>query len=423
MKLLNYSTTRFSLILLILLSVWAVVFYFAINDEIYDSLDDGLENQKELIIQQALQNGTILGNGAPEDGYSSISEIPYGQGQDFEETYKDTVIYIESEEDFVPVRLLEDVFEDNGSYYKIKVSTSMVEEDDLIQSLLVSLVWLYLGLIVSILILNNLLLKKVWHPFYTLLARLKNFSIEKDEIIDLETTNIDEFSLLNERIEQLLQKSIESYRSQKQFIENASHELQTPLAISINKLELLVENHYLKEEQLQVVGSVLDNLERLTRLNRALLLLSKIENRQFLEKEEINFNELIKRIIADFEDLAAHRQNEIVLRESETIIYEINLDLAVVLISNLLKNALIHGTDGKPIEVGIGHGKIEIENQGAQGPLKEEHLFTRFKLVGNEGKSTGLGLAISKAIADRFGLRLRYFYNGIHSFGIYFPGR
>src|SRR5690606_9639901 len=104
-------------------------------------------------------------------------------------------------------RLLEGVFEHEGSYYKIEVSTSMVEEDDLIQSLLVSLLWLYFGLIISILVLNNLLLKKIWNPFYSLLDRLKTFSIEKEEQIEFESTKVEEFALLNKRVEQLLQKS------------------------------------------------------------------------------------------------------------------------------------------------------------------------------------------------------------------------
>lgn len=421
MKLLNYSTSRFSLILFLLLSIWAVVFYFEINDEIYDSLDEGLENQKELLIQKFKNDGSITSGESLVDGYSSIREISKEQAANFEDSVRNTELYIESEEDYESVRLLEDVFEHDASYYKIEVSTSMVEEDDLIQSLLISLLWLYFGLIISILILNNLLLKKVWSPFYTLLAQLKTFSIEKDEQIKFEPSKIEEFSLLNKRIENLLQKSVESYKGQKQFIENASHELQTPLAISINKLELLVETNELKEEQLEILGSVLNNLERLTRLNKSLLLLSKIENKQFLEKEEINFNELIKQSIRDFEDLATHKNTEILLSETETILYKINPDLGVILVSNLVKNALIHGPGGKPIEITISQRKIEIKNGGDGAALKEELLFSRFRHAGKEGKSTGLGLAISKAIAERFGLGLSYSYGEGHRFGIYFP--
>lgn len=420
MKLLNYSTSRFSLILFLLLSVWAVVFYFEIKDEIYDSLDQSLENQMDLIVERVRQDEQVLKIEGFSEGYSVIQEIPSEQAREFEEVFKDTVVYLAHEQEFEPVRMLQDVFEHKDAYYQVAVSASMVEEDDLVESLLLSLAWLYAGLIISILILNNLLLKKVWNPFYTLLSRLKNFSIEKDEKIEFEPTRIEEFSLLNQRIDQLLQKSVESFKSQKQFIENASHELQTPLAISINKLELLVENNQLDDKQLVVVGSVLNNLERLTRLNKSLLLLSKIENKQFPKKAQVNFNELIKQTIADFEDLAAYRTSEIILTENAIIEYKMNQDLAIILVSNLLKNALIHGPGGKPIAIQIRPELIEVKNAGDGRPLNSETLFSRFKQVGNEGKSTGLGLAISKAIADRFNLRLEYSYNHGHIFRIFF---
>lgn len=420
MKLLNYISSRFLLILFVLLSLWALVFYFAIKDEIYDSIDEGLENQMELVVQRIRSGDTDLLPGGLLDGYTNIREIPRQQAKEFKEIFKDTVLYLHKEEDLEPVRLMEDVFQYNGNHYQIAVSTSMVEEDDLVQSLLVSLMWLYFGLIVSLLILNNLLLKKVWHPFYTLLDRLRDFSIEKDESIEFEGSRIQEFSLLNQRVEQLIKKAVESYKGQKQFIENASHELQTPLAISINKLELLVENYDLDKEQLEIIAAVLNNLERLTRLNKSLLLLSKIENKQFPVAEKVNFNALSKQVIADFEDFALHTANEFTLSEKGTIRYEMNPDLAVILISNLLKNALIHGPDGTPIIIEIHPKRIEISNNGAHA-LNKKHLFSRFKHAGNEGKSTGLGLAISKAIADQFGLRLEYVYKQGHQFVIHFP--
>src|SRR5690554_1726119 len=256
MKLLNYSSLQFLGVLLLLLSIWAVIFYFEINDEIYDSLDGSLENQKELVIHRIQEDRGILDNTGLFEGYTRINEVSYQEYDRFEENYSDTLIYLEEDDEFEPVRLLEDVFELDGAYYKIQVSTSMVEEDDLVESLLISLGWLYLGLIISMLVLNNLIMRKVWRPFYSLLRQLNDFSIERDEKMTFESTRIREFRLLNKRVEQLVNRAVESYRGQKQFIENASHELQTPLAISINKLELLAENHDLNKEQLEVVGSV-----------------------------------------------------------------------------------------------------------------------------------------------------------------------
>lgn len=421
MKLLNYSSLQFLGILLLLLFVWAVVFYFEINDEIYDSLDSSLENQKELVIHRVEQDRSILDGMGIFDGFTRITEVSLDVYEKFEDTYSDTLLYFEEEDEFEPVRMLEDVFELDGTYYKIQVSTSMVEEDDLVESLLISLGWLYLGLIISLLILNNLMMRKVWRPFYALLGQLNDFSIERDEKMTYEATRIREFRLLNKRVEQLIERAVESYKGQKQFIENASHELQTPLAISINKLELLAENQDLNQEQLEVIGSVLDNLERLTRLNKSLLLLTKIENQQFHQITLVDFNSLVKQIIEDFKDLSEYQQSSIELLEEASIRIEMNPDLAVILISNLVKNALLHGIPGEPVRVEILPARIRLWNPGAAA-LDKDSLFTRFKETGKAGTSTGLGLAISKAIAQRYDLDLQYRFDQGHNFYIIFPG-
>src|SRR5690606_22639884 len=135
------------------------------------------------------QDESLLSKEGIPDGYSGIRKISHDEVKGFEETFMDTVVYLKSEDDYEPIRLLEDVFEHDNSFYKIQVSTSMVEEDDLVQSLLISLLWLYFGLIISILILNNLLLKKVWNPFYKFRSQLKNYSIEKDDGIIFESSN------------------------------------------------------------------------------------------------------------------------------------------------------------------------------------------------------------------------------------------
>lgn len=420
MKLLNYSSLQFLGVLLLLLSIWAVIFYFEINDEIYDSLDGSLENQKELVIHRIQEDRGILDNTGLFEGYTRINEVSYQEYDRFEENYSDTLIYLEEDDEFEPVRLLEDVFELDGAYYKIQVSTSMVEEDDLVESLLISLAWLYLGLIISILVLNNVVMRKVWRPFYSLLEQLNHFSIERDEEITFEATRIREFRLLNKRVEQLIKKAVESYKNQKHFIENASHELQTPLAISINKLELMVENHDLDHEQLEALASVLRNLERLTRLNKSLLLLSKIENQQFHETTLVDFNVLVKQIIEEFGDLSEYQESSIELSQKATIQFQMNPDLAVILISNLVKNALLHGIPGESVKIDVLPSHIRIWNAGAT-VLHQSTLFTRFKDAGKDSSSTGLGLAISKAITSRYDMELNYQYKEGHQFVIVFP--
>lgn len=421
MKLLNYTSTYFAIILLALISIWAVVFYFAMFEEIYDSIDDGLENRKMLLIARASKDLSLLDKPQFDEYLFTIKQVDYNDYRGFKDTYRDSVMYMVNEEDFEPVRLLESVFKNNEEYYKITVLTSMVEEDDQIHNLLKYTIILYAILIISILILNNFFLRKVWKPFYKILDQLKGYQLEKKEPIRYKATKIEEFALLNESIEKLLSRAQHSYSKQKQFIENASHELQTPLAIAINKLELLFEKETLTDTQAEQVQQALENLERLTRLNRSLILISKIENNQFPTQEHVDLKAVIEQIILDFSDMAIHKNLRLILDAEPVTIKNTNPDLIYILFSNLIKNTISHGEPDSTVSMSLTSKNFSIRNHSSMDSLEDKAIFERFKKIGNNANSTGLGLSIAKSIADKFGFSLDYnFQNDQHIFTVSF---
>jgi len=420
MRVLNYTTSYMAVILLLIIPMWAGLFYYAMLDEIYDSIDDGLDNRKGLIIRKAALDSTILNKTDYNETDYTVKLISESAAKSFHDLYLDTMMYMENEQDYEPVRMLRTVFLHEEKYYELDVATSMVEEDDLLKELLFALIWLYAGLIATILLVNNFVLRRIWKPFYTLIKYLKNFRLETPSI-PVHETKIDEFRQLNEAVLKMLKRNIEVYSSQKEFIENASHELQTPLAISINKLESLASSGSLSEEQSALLSSALENLERLTRLNRSLLLLSKIENRQFINTEKININQIIKRNISDFEDQLNYKQQTIRLTEMDTIYMNLNTDLADILITNLIKNAIIHSPNGGDIHVEIAANHLTISNSPMEGSLSEERIFDRFYKDHSSNLSTGLGLAIAHAITDMFGISIKYRFEERHIFTLQFP--
>lgn len=421
MKLLNYTSTYFSIILLVLISIWAVVFYYAMFDEIYDSIDDGLDNRKMVLIARAKKDLSLLDKPQVDEYLFTIKQVDDNNYRGFRDTYKDTIMYMVNEEDFEPVRLLESVFKNNDAYYKIAVMTSMVEEDDQINNLLKYTIILYAVLVISILLLNNFFLRKVWKPFYKILDQLKVYQLEKKETIHYKPTRIEEFALLNMSIEKLLSKAQQSYSNQKQFIENASHELQTPLAITINKLELLFEDETLSDAQAEQLQLALENLERLTRLNRSLLLISKIENNQFPTRENVDFQGVIEKIISDFSEMAAHKNLRLNFDAANRTIINTNPDLIYILFSNLIKNTISHGQLGTDISMKLTNEKFIISNYSQISSLQDEAIFQRFRKIGNNASSTGLGLSIAKSIAEKFGFSLEYhFQNEQHIFTLSF---
>lgn len=420
MKLLNYTSVYFAGILLIIISIWAAIFYYAMLDEIYDSIDDGLDNQKGLVIQKAATDTSVLHKNDFDESDYAIREIPAAGASGFYDRYIDTIMYMQNEKSDEPVRLLKTVFAQNGRYYELQVATSMVEEDDLIKQLFYSVLWLYCGLITTIVLFNNFLLKKIWRPFYRLLKRLKKFRVDQPEPVTIEKTSVDEFRMLNETIRKLLQRNIDIYNSQKDFIENASHELQTPLSISINKLEALAEKSSLPPGELGLLSAALDNLERLTRLNRSLLLLSRIENKQFAEESPVDIGRIARQIVDDFSDQSSFNQLQVTIAETQPCIQQMNADLAAVLVTNLVKNAILHNQPGGFIHISIGKDQLSIENTGVGSALDEKKIFNRFHTGDLPSASTGLGLAIVKAITELYHYRVAYHYNQQHIITIFF---
>ncbi|WP_254413453.1 sensor histidine kinase [Dyadobacter diqingensis] len=420
MKLLNHTLKYLSITLFVIISVWAAIFYINMLDEVYDSLDDGLDNYKLLIINKAGEDSTILSKTEFAESNYEIREIPEAIALQRKDTHVDTLMYMVNEEDYEPVRMLTSAFRMNNRYYELKVIASMVEEDDLIEDLLYSLIWLYLAMIASILLVNNFLLRKTWKPFYVLLEQLRVFKLGKDPMLTPAETKVKEFKELNEAVSLLINRSLETYHGQKQFIENASHELQTPLAISINKLELLTEKEDMDEANLMAIGQVIQTLERLTRLNKSLLLLSKIENKQFQENERVDINAVFKNLIEEFTDFADYKNVTISYQEHGQLYADMSKNLAEIFVTNFLKNAIVHNVSNGWVQITVNPTSFTITNSGSDVPLDKDKVFQRFQKKSNEKNTTGLGLAIVKAISDLYGISVAYSYKDGHHMTVSF---
>ena len=172
--------------------------------------------------------------------------------------------------------------------------------------------------------------------------------------------------------------------------------------------ELLAENEDLSDNHLEAIGRVIRTLERLTRLNKSLLLISKIENRQYGELESVSVNALVKMLVVEFSDFAELKNITIALEESGRIEASMNKDLAAILVSNLLKNAIAHNINAGKISVRINSHSLIIANTGTLSPLNPLKIFKRFEKDSATQESTGLGLAIVKAIIDLYGYKLSY---------------
>lgn len=425
MKLLNQSIKHLSISVLIIITAWSIVFYFNLTHEIKGSMDEGLENYKRLIILNAQKDSTILTKTYFDESFFKIKRISKEKALFIKDQYLDTLINMQDADDksleLEPVRMLTTAFKTKKSYYELKIANSMVEEDDLITELMWDAIWLYIFLIGSIIFINNIVLRKLWKPFYNFLDQLKNYRLNNNDSLPNVNTETKEFQDLQLAVNTSLEYSKKTFEKQKEFIGNAAHELQTPLAIAINKLELLLENGNLNDLQAEGIVNIYQIMERLVLLNKSLLLLSKIENKQFIEKEQVNINDFIQQHIDELSEFTTHKKLNISIQEEGNLILQTDPTLASIIIANLLKNAVTHNIINGEIEIIITNNSLEIRNTGRKLALDQENIFNRFQKSNDKPNSTGLGLAIVKAIADIQNYLITYTYkDNLHCFKIKF---
>ena len=424
MKLLHHTLARLSVLLIVILSVWAYLFYLNILDEIMDETDDTLENTKELIIKQSLRNGVVTGEHKDVMTHYSIREISPQEAENYKEHYFNSTRFYEVELEDDPVRVLKTSFKSKENrYYELTIMISTLEQDDMIDAMIQWIIILYVSLLITILIVTEIVFRKSLRPLHKLLKWLDSFTLGTNcKPLDNQT-KIKEFKQLNTTIEKMTRRNEELYAQQRQFIENASHELQTPLAICQNKLEMLAEKTEGNEEMLQEIEEIQKNIGRSVKLNKSLLLLSRIENGQFHEEKEVCFNTLIRDTIEDFSEIYANKSIRTNVNEEAELIRPMNESLATTLITNLLKNAFLHSPEKSEIIISVTDNSIRFTNEDTDGPLDREKIFTRFYSGRKKTGSTGLGLSIIKSIATLYRIQVSYRYDGKHHFKLQWPRR
>lgn len=424
MRLVYRIVLHMSWALSLLLAGWAVLFYLTMIDEINDEVDDSLENYAEMLVTRSLAGRELPAaySGSNNGYYLHDVSAEYAEGRQHM-VFSDEEIFIPEKDEEEPARVLRTIFRDSGGRYKeLTVMTPTIEKDDLQEAILWWIVYLYLFLLLAILLVNVLVLHRTLRPLYALLRWFDSYTVGGKNAPLVNDTKVVEFRRLNEAANRYAERAESLFERQKQFIGNASHEMQTPLAICRNRLEMLVDDgSALTEAQLGEILKVQGTLDYLVRLNRSLLLLSKIENGQFPETEQVDFNAQVRRMAEDMEEIYAGREMRFELHEQGHLSVRMNPSLAASLVSNLLKNAYVHGDKGGTVSVTVAPHELRVCNSGGGGALDAEHIFERFYQGTKKEGSTGLGLSIVDVVCRLYGLRVGYSYiNRCHCFSVHF---
>jgi signal transduction histidine kinase len=363
---------------------------------------EDLENA--IALWNQVQAGTQLlpaASGAGKDSVYTVERVITDDGEIETERFRGLLTYIRID----------------GRPYQLTIETNVEEADETV--LAISLITgLFIALLITgFILLNRWLSTRIWAPFSDTLEKLKRFDLSSSDAITFKTTDITEFVELNSALAKLIDNNLSAYRQQKEFTQNASHELQTPLALLTSKIDLLIQDPSLTPEQRVIIESLDASVSRVSRINKNLLLLAGIENREY-KPERVNLSAQLLSILDLFK--AFSEKNRIQASIAPDIFILANESLIEILITNLLSNAFRHGTDDNLVTVILNEKILTVSNSGSAS-LKNEFLFRRFMSASTQNPGTGLGLAIVKEICDKYGWHVSYhFTNAEHVFSLSF---
>lgn len=421
MKLLTYSSRKYIWVSAILILLSIPIFYLVVNTLFIQAIDKSLKNQayvlpsyiKEINSPDELELWKKLDNDVEIKVFDKNSYHPNPfTGQ--EENPKTNEL-----EDYRYLQKQINIF---GIKHTITFKTSLVEKEDLLRSILIVQVSLLVLIFIGFMVTNITISKKIWNPFNQILTFLKNYQLSKENGSVPQKMIIDEFNELSNEINLLLQRTETAYQLQKEFTENAAHELQTPVAIIKSKLDLLLQEKGLSNNQSVLIDQIYYVLQKLSDLNKNLLFLSKLENQQFDFEDDIEVASTVNLVIDNLNFFAEAKYQQLIFNRPIPVNFKGNQVLFDQLFQNLLINAIQYSPKGSIINILLQADSLSIINEGAPFNFSEDKLFSRFsKTIEKDQKGNGLGLAISKKIALVHGFDVSYEYlNSKHHFTILF---
>lgn len=417
-KLLHKTTNHFLIFSVLSLVISAPLFYYITNYFYVEETDESLLIHKEDFIRHQLPSLRISDIALWNKYNKNESLIPSHK------IAKDTLFtkfyFDKLKKENQPYRQLNSPIIIENKPYTYITQINLIEKKEIIESVVLLFLSIIILLMAGVLLIVKISSKRLWKPFYNTLLQIRGFELDKNNTPVFIPTDIEEFNELNKSLSRLIEKNISIYQSQKEFAENASHELQTPLALFQTKIDNLVQLE-LNEEQSAILSSLNKDISRLNRLNKNLLLLSKIDNETYLEKNTFVLNDYIEKHLAFFTEQAKSKNISIKTQFTSPLSITGNPALTEVLINNLFLNAIRHNEKNGKIIITIQDNQLTFSNTGQSTPLSIDKLFNRFSKINPSSQGNGLGLAIIKKIAEINNWEIKYtFDDQLHNFSVRF---
>ncbi len=414
MNLVRKTNTYYLYFLLFLFPIMVVVDYYVIKYSVNYEVNDVLLHESERIRYALKENGSL-----PHSNYVyETKSIP--KDYSIQNQFGDTLVFEGYANGLIPYRTYQFTVASGSQKMKITLRHVLLEMNELILWLFATTTFILLMLAAGLFLINQRIYRWAWKPFFHNLFQLKDYHIASKEPVRLKPSNINEFKQLDAVITTLMDQVKKDFQTLKEFNENISHEIQTPLAIIRNKMVLLLESNNLDEHEMQWVQAVYQEANKLSKISKSLTLISRIENQEFTRLDSVDIRTIIDNIISNMEEIIQFKNLELRIKLNP-VKMKCDLILANILFTNLIKNAVQHNHEGGYIAMSLNEEKFEIINTGEVSKIEPSHLFHRFQRGNSVMDSLGLGLAINQKICDLYGFRLQYDQQGgTHTFSLFF---
>jgi signal transduction histidine kinase len=409
-KLLHKTQQVYIIYLIIIFLIIAPLFYFTTKKLYLEDTQETLKLNKDRFVKQILPDFKIK-DIKTWNKYNPDNLILINNSSLKKDSIFSTFFYNKLENEYEPYCVLYSPIKIENKPYLYTAKINLVETEDLILNIAILFISLVILLMFGMLVITQRLSRSIWKPFYSLINQIENFEIDKYTLPEFAPTNIEEFNRLNNAIEKLINRNIKIYNTQREFIDNAAHELQTPLAIFRSNIDLLIQSENLTTKQAQIITTINKNIDKLIKLNKNLLILSKIDQNTEIEVEQFNLNEILEKQISFFKEQANAKQVNFQYKCENNILVTANKNLTEILCSNLLLNALQHNIDNGIVSVEIKQNRLIVSNTSNQPEITNDRLFNRFAKSPQNKQGNGLGLAIVKKIIDQNNWKISYMHS------------
>lgn len=419
MKLLTQTTLYFITISLFVFLLGGIGLYLLMQNLVEKEVDSALFNRIHYFLNEVNKTKSLKNVKFIATEPIEIEKISHPE---LKKAYqlKDTVLYNQITKTFSPYRRLTAYISSGNAYYQIRIYKSLISSNILIEKVaLVTTLMLLLFLLMAY-FLNRYLFAKVWSDFFITLNKIQDFSLTEPQKEAFGESEIIEFNALNRVLNKMTDKIISDYKNVKEFTGNLSHEVQTPLSVIKSKTELLIQEN-LNKRQFELAGAINSATNRLSGIVKSLALIARIDKGSFTDTEKINFQKLIEDQVHNFQPLIDSSHIDLQFKQNDNLQVIMSKELSVILINNLIKNAIRHNIKNGFIHILIDSNSLIIENSGNDPGMPTELLFDQFT-QGSDGGTMGVGLSIIKKIADHYKINISYHYKEkVHKILLQFP--